>query len=144
MEDLTDGAPQRVPATFLGVHYTKTEREKERINLFLSFDLSTHSKRTGLFYKGMFYDQREDMDISRKFSDFARTLRENADLMADLRHDGRVHEFGRAVRGRGKPRLRQALAHLHVRQDRPGQRSHHARRGPGRGLCHDGRLPRAW
>ncbi len=55
------------------------------INLFLAFDLSTHHSRVGLFYKGMFYDQREDMDISRQFSDFARTVRENAGLMADLR-----------------------------------------------------------
>jgi hypothetical protein len=85
LDDLIEGTPRDERAKFLGlIPYTKTVRDKEKINLFLAFDLSTHSKRTGLFYKGMFYDQREDMDINRKFSDFARTLRENAKLMADF------------------------------------------------------------
>ena len=83
--DLIEGTPRDVPAKFLGlIPYMKTVRDKEKINLFLAFDLSTQSKRTGLFYKAMFYDQREDMDINRKFSDFARTVRENAALMADF------------------------------------------------------------
>jgi len=85
MDDLVDGRPRKVDARFLGlIPYRKTVRDKEHINLFLAFDLSTHSKRTGLFYKGMFYDQREDMDINRKFSEFARNIRENAGLMADF------------------------------------------------------------
>jgi hypothetical protein len=94
LDDLIDGTPRDEKAKFLGlIPYTKTVRDKEKINLFLAFDLSTHSKRTGLFYKGMFYDQREDMDINRKFSDFARTLRENAKLMADF---GKTEGFGDA------------------------------------------------
>ena len=84
LDELVDGVPVEKPARFLGlIPYRKTVREKMPINLFLAFDLSTHNSRVGLFYKGMFYDQREDMDISRQFSDFARTLRENAALMAD-------------------------------------------------------------
>jgi hypothetical protein len=84
LNELVDGTPTEVPAKFLGlIPYQKTVRKKMLINLFLAFDLSTHHSRVGLFYKGMFYDQREDMDISRQFSDFARTLRENAGLMAD-------------------------------------------------------------
>jgi len=82
LTELVDGVPKDVRARFLGIiPYQKTIREKLPINLFLAFDLSTHHSRVGLFYKGMFYDQREDMDISRQFSDFARTLRENAGLM---------------------------------------------------------------
>jgi hypothetical protein len=83
LKELTDGTPVRERTKFLGlIPYTHTVMKKQPINLFLAFDLSTHHDRVGLFYKGMFYDQREDMDISRQFSDFARTIRENAGLMA--------------------------------------------------------------
>jgi len=83
LKELTDGTPVRERTKFLGlIPYTHTVMKKQPINLFLAFDLSTHHNRVGLFYKGMFYDQREDMDISRQFSDFARTIRENAGLMA--------------------------------------------------------------
>jgi len=84
LDDLTKGQKEDVPAKFLGlIPYKKTIRKKLQINLFLAFDLSSQSQRVGVFYKGMFYDQREDTDISRHFSDFGRTLRENAALMAD-------------------------------------------------------------
>jgi len=84
LKDLTEGVRAEERARFLWlIPYEKTVRKKMPINLFLAFDLSSQSRRVGLFYKGMFYDQREDMDISRQFSDFARTLRENAQLMAD-------------------------------------------------------------
>jgi len=84
LDDMLVGKAVERDAKFLGlIPYKKTVREKLAINLLLAFDLSSQSKRVGVFYKGMYYDQREDMDISRKFSDFARTLRENAALMAD-------------------------------------------------------------
>jgi len=84
LDEMIDGTPVKQDAKFLGlIPYKKTVREKLAVNLFLAFDLSTQSERVGVFYKGMFYDQREDTDISRKFSDFGRTLRENAGLMAD-------------------------------------------------------------
>jgi hypothetical protein len=84
LDELVDGVPVEKDAKFLWlIPYKKTVREKLNINLFLAFDLSTQSQRVGVFYKGMFYDQREDTDISRKFSDFGRTLRENAALMGD-------------------------------------------------------------
>ncbi len=84
LDELIKGEPAEEKAKFLGlIPYTKSVRKKMNINLFLAFDLSTQSERVGVFYKGMFYDQREDTDISRKFSDFGRTLRENAALMGD-------------------------------------------------------------
>ncbi|MBN1459485.1 MAG: M28 family peptidase [Armatimonadetes bacterium] len=84
LDDIIDGVPVQEKAKFLGlIPYTKDTRKKMAINLLLAFDLSTQSQRVGVFYKGMFYDQREDTDISRNFSDFGRTLRENAQLMAD-------------------------------------------------------------
>jgi len=85
LTELTQGTPAREKTKFAGlIPYTHTVMKKQPINLFLAFDLSTHHTRVGLFYKGMFYDQREDMDISRQFSDFARTIRENAGLMASF------------------------------------------------------------
>ena len=94
LTELTEGTPEDVRTRFLGlIPYTKTVRKKLPINLFLAFDLSSQSQRTGIFYKGMFYDQREDTDISRHFSDFGRTLRENAALMADW---GTTAGFGSA------------------------------------------------
>jgi len=84
LDELTEGVPVRRDAKLFGlIPYKKTVREKLPVNLFLAFDLSTQSQRVGVFYKGMFYDQREDTDISRQFSDLGRTLRENAALMAD-------------------------------------------------------------
>ncbi|UCC67751.1 MAG: M28 family peptidase [Armatimonadota bacterium] len=84
LDELIDGVPVDKRTKFLGlIPYTKTVREKMAINLFLALDLSTQNDKVGVFYKGMFYDQREDTDISRHFSDFARTLRENATLMSD-------------------------------------------------------------
>ncbi len=84
LDEMVDGVPVEERARFLGlIPYTRTVRQKMLPNLFLAFDLSTQHNRVGLFYKGMYYDQREDMDISRRFSEFSRTLRENAALMAD-------------------------------------------------------------
>ncbi len=92
LDELVDGRPERGKKRFLGlIPYMGTVRERTKINLFLAFDLSTQSERVGVFYKGMFYDQREDTDVSRQFSDFARTLRENAALMADW---GTTEGFG--------------------------------------------------
>jgi hypothetical protein len=84
LTELTEGTPTRERTRFLGlIPYEHTVKKKLQINMFLAFDLSSQSRRVGVFYKGMFYDQREDTDISRHFSDFGRTLRENAALMAD-------------------------------------------------------------
>jgi hypothetical protein len=47
------------------------------IYLFLSLDLSSKSRQVGLFYKGYFYDMRED--VQNRFSDTARICRENAE-----------------------------------------------------------------
>jgi hypothetical protein len=85
IDELIEGVRVDERAKFLGlIPYTKTVRKRMEINLFAAFDLSTQHDRTGIFYKGMYYDQREDLDVSRKFSDLARVLRENAALMADF------------------------------------------------------------
>ena len=83
MEALDKGTPHDGPAKFLGlIPYTKTYREREKINLFVGLDFSSKTSRVGVFYKGMFYDQRQD--IQRNFSDLARVLRENSEKIGQV------------------------------------------------------------
>src|SRR5262249_14318438 len=55
-------------------------RKSPEIYLFCGLDLSSQSKGVGIFYKGYYYDYRED--IQNKFSDIARVTRENAEKIA--------------------------------------------------------------
>ena len=52
-------------------------RKPPQIYLFAGLDLSSQTKGVGIFYKGYFYDYRED--IQSKFSDIARVCRENSE-----------------------------------------------------------------
>ena len=52
-------------------------RKPPQIYLFAGLDLTSHTKGVGVFYKGYFYDIRED--IQNKFSDIARVCRENSE-----------------------------------------------------------------
>ena len=52
-------------------------RKPPQIYLFAGLDLTSQTKGIGIFYKGYFYNQRED--IQNKFSDIARVCRENAE-----------------------------------------------------------------
>lgn len=52
-------------------------RKPPQIYLFAGLDLSSQTKGVGIFYKGYFYDIRED--IQNKFSDIARVCRENSE-----------------------------------------------------------------
>lgn len=52
-------------------------RKPPEIYLFAGLDLSSQTKGVGVFYKGYFYDYRED--IQSKFSDIARVCRENSE-----------------------------------------------------------------
>ncbi len=55
----------------------RTVRKPPTIYLMAGLDLSSQTKGVGIFYKGYFYDYRED--IQNKFSDIARVCRENAE-----------------------------------------------------------------
>ena len=52
-------------------------RKPPQVYLFAGLDLSSQTKGVGIFYKGYFYDIRED--IQNKFSDIARVCRENSE-----------------------------------------------------------------
>jgi ABC-type antimicrobial peptide transport system permease subunit len=57
-------------------------RKVPDIYLFCGLDLSSQNKGVGIFYKGYFYDYRED--IQNKFSDIARVTRENSEKVASV------------------------------------------------------------
>jgi FtsX-like permease family protein/peptidase M28-like protein len=57
-------------------------RNPPQIYLFAGLDLSSNSKGVGIFYKGYFFNYRED--IQNKFSDIARVTRENAEKVATV------------------------------------------------------------
>jgi ABC-type antimicrobial peptide transport system permease subunit len=52
-------------------------RKPDKIYLWAGLDLSSQTRGVGIFYKGWFYDFRED--IQGRFSDIARVCRENAE-----------------------------------------------------------------
>jgi ABC-type antimicrobial peptide transport system permease subunit len=55
----------------------KALRKPDTIYLWAGLDLTSQTRAVGIFYKGWFYDFRED--IQGRFSDIARVCRENAD-----------------------------------------------------------------
>ncbi|MEI6512996.1 MAG: FtsX-like permease family protein [bacterium] len=59
-----------------------SSRKPTEIYLWATLDLSTQSRIVGLFFKGWFYDYRDD--LQNKFSDVARACRENADRIAPV------------------------------------------------------------
>jgi hypothetical protein len=68
-------------ARFLGLFpYHKHVRERLTINLFTALDLSSKTRRVGVFYKGWYYNYREDRQ--REFSDFARKFVENGEKIS--------------------------------------------------------------
>src|SRR5579872_2072381 len=54
---------------------------KHTIYLWAGLDMTSQSRSFGIFYKGWFYDYRED--IQGKFSDIARVCRENAEKIGN-------------------------------------------------------------
>lgn len=57
-------------------------RTPPTIYLFSGLDLSSQTKGIGIFYKGYFYDMRED--VQSKFSDIARVCRENTEKVGSV------------------------------------------------------------
>jgi hypothetical protein len=82
LHDMETGKPATRRAKFLGlIPYTKHYRVRDEIRLWCALDLSSQTSRVGMFYKGYYYNYRED--IQRRFSDIARVYRENGELMSD-------------------------------------------------------------
>ena len=75
------GAALLIPILVLLYTDVRTERRSPpEIYLFCGLDLSSHNKGVAMFYKGYYYDFRED--IQNKFSDIARVTRENSEKVA--------------------------------------------------------------
>ena len=68
----------------VGFHLQSHEKDLRKpptIYLWCGLDMSSQSQSFGVFYKGWFYDFRED--IQGKFSDIARVCRENAEKVGN-------------------------------------------------------------
>ncbi len=75
----------RAPGFFerVGDWFTRQPvRKVPEIYLFCGLDLSSQNRGVGMFYKGYFFDFRED--IQNKFSDIARVTRENSEKVASV------------------------------------------------------------
>jgi len=78
LPEMERGVPHAQPAKFLGfLPYTHNWRERDKIHLFATLDLSSQTRKIGIFFKGYYYEYRED--LQRRFSDLARVCREDAE-----------------------------------------------------------------
>ncbi len=71
----------QVPGPFARLFGAATE-PKDPVYLWAGLDLATQSGAVGIFYKGWFYDVRED--IQSNYSDIARVARENNEKVAQV------------------------------------------------------------
>ncbi len=70
-------------------------KPKYQIYLFAGLDMASHTKGIGVFYKGWFYDFRED--LQSKFSDIGRVFRENAEKVAQTLNYDPGERFSDAI-----------------------------------------------
>src|SRR5205085_9627007 len=66
---------------FWATPHTQELRKPDQLFLWAGLDLTSQSRGVGIFYKGWFYDFRED--IQGRFSDIARVCRENAEKIGN-------------------------------------------------------------
>lgn len=71
----------QVPGPFAKL-FGQAKDPKDPIYLWAGMDLASQSRGLGIFYKGWFYDAREDTQSN--FSDIARVARENNDKVAEV------------------------------------------------------------
>lgn len=100
--ELEKGIHRSERARFLGlIPYTRDWRERTKINLFTALDLSSRTTRVGIFYKGWYYNYREDRQ--REFSDIARFYRESGEKICkalDLNKDDFVADGVNPIAGK--------------------------------------------
>ncbi len=73
--------------------------DRTNVLLFSGLDLTSQTGSVGVFYKGYFYDYRED--IQGDFSDIGRTFRENADKIGQTLGFDPATAFADGVNGAG-------------------------------------------
>ena len=73
--------------------------DRTEVMLFTGLDLTSQTSRVGVFYKGYFYDYRED--IQSDFSDIGRTFRENAEKIGQTLGFDPATAFADGVNGAG-------------------------------------------
>ena len=73
--------------------------DRTNVLLFSGLDLTSQTGSVGVFYKGVFYDYRED--IQGDFSDIGRTMRENAEKIGQTLGFDPATAFADGVNGAG-------------------------------------------
>ena len=73
--------------------------DRTNVLLFSGLDLTSQTGSVGVFYKGYFYDYRED--VQSDFSDIGRTLRENAEKIGQTLGFDPATAFADGVNGAG-------------------------------------------
>lgn len=79
--------------------FHKALPDRANILLFTGLDLTSQTSSVGVFYKGYFYDYRED--IQGDFSDIGRTFRENAEKIGQTLGFDPATAFADGVNGAG-------------------------------------------
>ena len=79
--------------------FHKALPDRTNVLLFTGLDLTSQTGSVGVFYKGYFYDYRED--IQSDFSDIGRTLRENAEKIGQTLGFDPATAFADGVNGAG-------------------------------------------
>ena len=80
---LTAGHFQALAGTrqYLDQHFQAISDGSDPISLYTSLDIASKTKGIGLFYKGHFFDQRDD--VRQRFADLGRVCRERAQNVAE-------------------------------------------------------------
>ncbi|MBI5831191.1 MAG: M28 family peptidase [Armatimonadetes bacterium] len=80
---LTAGHFQALAGTrqYLDQHFQSISDGSDPISLYSSLDIASKTKGVGLFYKGHFFDQRDD--VRQRFADLGRVCRERAQNVAE-------------------------------------------------------------
>ena len=79
--------------------FHKSLPDRTNVLLFTGLDLTSQTGSVGVFYKGYFYDYRED--IQSDFSDIGRTFRENAEKIGQTLGFDPATAFADGVNGAG-------------------------------------------
>ena len=79
--------------------FHKALPDRTNVLLFSGLDLTSQTSSVGVFYKGSFYDYRED--IQSDFSDIGRTFRENAEKIGQTLGFDPATAFADGVNGAG-------------------------------------------
>ncbi len=80
---------------YLERHFNALVDGSETISLWTSLDISSKTRGVGMFYKGHFINQRED--IRQKFADLGRVCRERSEVIAEALGEAATETFADGI-----------------------------------------------